>query len=100
MRDYDFIQDGIPHVIVSNCYYQEKTIAKDVPALTPIKLPRKGTYTDGELIVCLNEKSLQHLIDYNYDTKDPHDSIWLTFDLYRGDVITFRKPPDAEDDEE
>lgn len=94
MRDYDFIQDNIPHLIVSNCYYEEKTITKDTPAATLIKLPKKCTYKEGELIVCLNTKSLVYLRDYNYDTKDPHDSIWLTFDLYRGDVITFRKPPE------
>jgi hypothetical protein len=87
---YDFIEDGIPHVIVSDCYYESKTIAKRIPAMKIIKLPRRGTYEEGKLVVCVNTISLRLLTEYNYDNKTPHDSIFLTFDLFPGDVITFR----------
>lgn len=93
MVEYDFVEDGVPHVIVSEIYYEEKRIAKTIKALTPVKLPKKGTYKGGDLIVCLNSKRLQHIIHYNYDENDPHNSIWMTFDLLPRDVITFRLPP-------
>ena len=87
--------DGtIKPVDVSDIYYQEKKITKLTPALTPIKLPKRGTYKGDELIVCVNTKRLAHLIHYNYDEKTPRTSVWLTFDLYKGDIITFRLPPE------
>lgn len=90
MSEIDFIQDGIPHVILSNCYYEKKLIKKAVLAGTPIALPKKGTYQEGKLVVCVNNQSLRHLIDFNYDTAETHTKVWLTFDLHEGDVITFR----------
>ena len=89
----DFVEDGIPHLIVSDIYYQEKKIIKDIPAMTSIPLPKKGEYGSDELIVCVNTRRLTHLVHYNYDLNSPHTSIWLTFDLYKGDIITFRLPP-------
>lgn len=87
---YDFIEDGVPHVIVSDCYYESKTISKRMPAMSAIKLPKRGTYEEGKLVVCVNTISLRLITEYNYDTKPKHDSIWLTFDLFPGDIITFR----------
>lgn len=87
---YDFMQDGVPHVIFSDCYYEEKIIGKRIVAQSTIKLPRRGTYQEGKLIVCVNTTSLRLITEYNYDNKEIHDSVWLTFDLFQGDVITFR----------
>jgi len=87
----DFIQDGIPYVIMSDCYYAEKKILKPIPPATPIKLPKKCTFTDEDkVIICVNTNAIEYLVQYNYDHNSPHTSIWLTFALYKGDVITFR----------
>jgi hypothetical protein len=89
---YDFIQDGFPYVILDEVYYKTKKITKPVPATTPIPLPYKERFVGDDLVVCLNTKSLTPLIHYNYcgDAGD-YWGIWLNFDLYKGDIITFRK---------
>lgn len=61
--------------------------------MTLIPLPKKGTYEGDELIVCVNTERLKPIIHYGYDTNTPHKAVWLTFDLYKGDTITFRLPP-------
>lgn len=80
--------------------YQELTLsayegtivaAGTITAGTSVTLPDSGTYTDVDLSIYFNGQRLNYIEDYTYVGSAPRTQVQFTFDIFNGEIITFRR---------
>lgn len=77
--------------IVSEIYDQIYTASGTVTAGTNITLPASGTYSGAELKVFFNGQILTLTSDYSYVGSGSRTQIQLTFDIFNGEQLRFKK---------
>lgn len=62
-----------------------------VTAGTSVTLPESATYTDEDLSIYFNGQRLNYTEDYTYVGSPPRTQVQFTFDIYDGEIVTFRR---------
>ena len=75
----------------TSAYEGVLTVGSTITAGSNVTLPDSGTYTDVDLSVYLNGQRLNYVEDFTYVGSPPRTQVQFTFDLYSGDIVTFRR---------
>jgi len=75
----------------TSAYEGVLTVGSTITAGSNVTLPDSGTYTDVDLSVYLNGQRLTYVEDFTYVGSPPRTQVQFLFDLFSGDIVTFRR---------